>query len=82
MIQELDDVTVYDRTVDELQLALMVAPCDSSDKICALVEVLCRMMAEEELIPDARFFSRVQAWMPSRVATLILGNAESGESDG
>lgn len=78
MSQELDAVTVYERTVDELQLALMVAPCDSSDRISALIEVLCRTLADEEIIPDARFFSRISPWVSSRVATLILDNEQGG----
>jgi len=67
----------YERAIDEVELVLMGSDCDISDKLSVLTEVLCRLMAQQEFIPDARFFSKLQTVIPGRVATIILENNEA-----
>ena len=75
MSQEPDDMQEYERTCDEIELALMNATVDTSDKVSALVEVMCRMLAGAEYVPDQRFFSRLSQFAPGRVATIIMESA-------
>ncbi len=62
----------YERTVDEVELALLAAPVDTDDKVCALIEVMCRVMAENEILPNTQFFNRIAVWVPRRVATILV----------
>lgn len=68
----MSEIDGYERAADEIELAVMAQPIDSSDQISAVIEVMCRLLAEEECIPDQRFFSRLQTVVPGRVATIIL----------
>jgi hypothetical protein len=68
----------YERTVDEIELALMNAPVDTDDKVCALIEAMCRVMAEHEILPNTAFFHRIAVWVPRRVATILVDGAEHG----
>lgn len=72
-----ETAALYERTIDEIELAVMAAEVSDDEKLTALVEVMCRVLADQDLIPDPKLFAIMAQWMPRRVATLILESQAS-----